>query len=338
MELAREQLLRQCELWHEEDEHQKIIAAIQDWPEESRDYEMTGILARSLNNQEEYGEALLQLDRVCEKGKLDPLWHYRRGYAYYYMKSYKEAREAFQQAAILDPDDEDSLDFIQWCDEELEPEREFSQDEFSPEMYQKKELDELEDFIISHFGEYKNVFHELVSPDIHVDICVIYPTPERNYYTLVTMGMGAHDMNVPEELTEQNLERAELVICLPSDWQLPVEDEVWYWPLRWLKLLARVPIEEDSWVGWGHTVSNDGPLAENTMLSALMLISPGAFEEAADLCTLSNGEEINFYQVIPLYQEELEYKIEHGAKALLELMNAEIMEAVDISRKNVCKS
>ena len=56
---------------------------------------------------------------------------------------------------------------------------------------------------------------------------------ERDYYTLVTMGMGAHRMNVPEELAEYKLERAELAIALPPDWKLDEEslkDERWYWP------------------------------------------------------------------------------------------------------------
>ena len=35
------------------------------------------------------------------------------------------------------------------------------------------------------------------SPDIHVDIYIIEPTRKRNYYTLITSGMGAHRMNVP---------------------------------------------------------------------------------------------------------------------------------------------
>ena len=37
---------------------------------------------------------------------------------------------------------------------------------------------------------------------------IMKPTPERNYYVLSTFGMGAHRMNVPEELADQKLERA----------------------------------------------------------------------------------------------------------------------------------
>ncbi len=35
---------------------------------------------------------------------------------------------------------------------------------------------------------------------------------------------------------------------------------------------------------------------------------------------MPSGEEVNFYQVIPLYQDEMEYKMEHDADALLEKM------------------
>ena len=31
-----------------------------------------------------------------------------------------------------------------------------------------------------------------------IHICIVPPPEERDYYTLVTMGMGAHRMNVPE--------------------------------------------------------------------------------------------------------------------------------------------
>ena len=84
----------------------------------------------------------------------------------------------------------------------------------------------IEQHIKNTFGEFENVFHELVSPDIHVDICMVPPSEERDYYTLVTMGMGAHQMNVPEELAEYKLERAELAIALPKDWKLDEESGV----------------------------------------------------------------------------------------------------------------
>ena len=134
-----------------------------------------------------------------------------------------------------DPED-DSCDHSD--NDDTQDEEEFS----NPEVYTEEEMEAVEGHIEQYFGKVENVFHELVSPDIHVDICIVPPTEERDYYTLVTMGMGAHRMNVPEELAEYKLERAELAIALPRNWKLKHEDlknERWYWPIRLLKTLAR---------------------------------------------------------------------------------------------------
>ena len=198
------------------------------------------------------------------------------------------------------------------------------EEEFSnPEVYTEEEMEAVEGHIEQYFGKFENVFHELVSPDIHVDICVVPPSEERDYCTLVTMGMGAHRMNVPEELAEYKLERAELAIALPADWKLDQEsmkDERWYWPIRLLKGLARFPIECETWLGCGHTMDNEEPFAGNTKLCASILIEPQNAEDGSEVCVLPGGEEVNFYQVIPLYEDELNYKLEHDADALLDKM------------------
>ena len=207
-----------------------------------------------------------------------------------------------------------------------------------PEVYTEEEMEAIEGHIQQYFGEFEHVFHELVSPDIHVDICVVPPSEERGYYTLVTMGMGAHRMNVPEELAEYKLERAELVIALPPDWKLDGESmkgERWYWPIGLLKVLARLPIASDSWLGFGHTMDKESPFAEDTELCAAILTGPQGMGvgDGGEVCTLPSGEEVNFYQVIPLYRDEMEYKLEHDADALLEKMES-IRFVVDPTRRN----
>lgn len=82
-------------------------------------------------------------------------------------------------------------------------------------------------------------------------------------------------MNVPKQLEEYRLERAELMIALPPDWKVGESDECWYWPLRLLKSIARLPISADTWLGWGHTVDNQEPYADNTSLCGAVLIYPG---------------------------------------------------------------
>lgn len=211
-----------------------------------------------------------------------------------------------------------------------------NENNYAPEVYSVEEMNVIEEHIQQYFGECKNVFHELVSPDIHVDICIVPPDGERNYYTLITMGMGAHRMNVPEELAEYKLERAELAIALPKNWKLTSEDfknERWYWPVRLLKTLARLPISSNTWLGFGHTMDNEADFAKNTKLCAAMLTGPQGTEEGSEVCILPNGEEVNFYQVIPLYRDELEYKLAHDADALLDKMKR-ISFVVECDRQN----
>ncbi len=209
-----------------------------------------------------------------------------------------------------------------------------SEEDSRPELYSEDEMAAVEEHIQHHFGSFEQVFHELVSPDIHVDICVIPPSEERDYYTLVTMGMGAHRMKVPEELAEYQLERAELAIALPPDWKLDeasLEDERWYWPVGLLKVLARLPITSDTWLGWGHTMDKQTPFAESTALCAAILTEPQNIDADGGVCSLPDGGEVNFYQVLPLYREELDYKLAHSAEDLLKQLS-DVSFVVDPAR------
>lgn len=117
--MMRDDLLEQLDKWHEEDEFQEIVDAITDIPEEDRDYVLTSHLGRALNNLGEYEEGLEQFLSIEEEGEGDPLWHYRIGVSYYYLKRYDEALKAFTIADQLEPDDEDTLEFLGWIKRKL---------------------------------------------------------------------------------------------------------------------------------------------------------------------------------------------------------------------------
>ena len=255
--------------------------------------------------------------------------------------SAEDKRTITRSPGVSLPEDQMTLK-ISWksTDNDLDGDSEDNSDKdvsFSePEVYTEDEMKVVENHIQQYFGKFENVFHELASPDIHVDICVIPPSEERDYYTLVTMGMGAHRMNVPEELAEYKLERAELAIALPTHWKLDAEsikDEKWYWPIGLLKVLARLPIANDTWLGFGHTMDKQSPFAEDTKLCSAILTGPQSVKPGSEVCILPDGEEVNFYQVIPLYQEESAYKMEYDADVLLKKMEG-ISFVVNPSRQN----
>ncbi len=90
----------------------------------------------------------------------------------------------------------------------------------------------------------------------------------------------------------------------------------------------------DTWLGFGHTMDKQSPFAEDTELCAALLVGPqDVVWNGGEVCTLPSGEEVNFYQVIPLYRNEMEYKMEHDADALLKKM-AGISFVVNPTRQN----
>ena len=360
----KEEFLAQIEKWNDMEKFSKCIKALEDIPEAEQDYDMVMLQVRAYENYAILGDngeepeddekeralnkALELLESIREAGESQAGWNKRMAYAYQYLVEQEEkAIEYAKRWAELDPEDSSAVAVINECNEELEKRKikcESCCDDdngdnksIAPEMYSEDEIDIIEKHIEHYYGNFEFVFHEKVSPDIHVDICLIPPSEECNWYTLVTMGMGAHLMNVPNQLKEEQLERAELVICLPEYWKLDKEhlkDEKWYWPIRLLKELARFPGENNTWLGWGHTVSYDGPLSYTTELCASILINPPCGNVGGNTCTLPDGEEVNFYQVIPLYRDELEYKLKNGTQKLLDKMNDNIL-LVNPHRLNV---
>ena len=202
-------------------------------------------------------------------------------------------------------------------------------------LYSESELEEVDKYIGETFGEFPTVLHEIVSPDIHLDVCVIPPTNEEPYYKLVTMGAGAYKMNVPEQWQDYNIEYAEYVICLPQDWNIQSKNETDYWPIRVLKNVARLPIWCDTWLAFGHTTQADEEgtaYASNTRFNSVVL--DRATDQMGDIrLKMSSGKVINFYQIVPLYPEELKFKLENNAEALFDRLNEKGIpyKVVDIS-------
>lgn len=122
--MNREELLSQINEWHEKDKHQQIIDAIEALPREEWGYTLTCLLARAYNNMAETGGAELEkaislLESVREDGKEDARWHFRLGYALFFLGRVSEALPCFRCAAELDPEDSDTQYCIWKCEEIL---------------------------------------------------------------------------------------------------------------------------------------------------------------------------------------------------------------------------
>jgi hypothetical protein len=190
-----------------------------------------------------------------------------------------------------------------------------------------------------HIGQVAHVFQEVVSPVLFVDVLVVNPTPERNWHTLVTSGMSSRAMNVPAGA--EDFRYAEVMLCLPADWKLDPESlnyEEHFWPLRWLRLLARNVHQYKTWLGYGHTVPNadpPAPFSYNTKLCGVLLIPPQSITQRFRM--LDTGlKQIHFLAMVPIYKEELELRLNQNAKTLIQrLSDSGVDELLNLKRKNV---
>ncbi len=196
--------------------------------------------------------------------------------------------------------------------------------------------------ITKHIGPVEKVFHELISDLVHIDVHCVEPTEEKPWYTLVTSGMSDRPMHAPEGLEE--LAYAELVVCLPADWDLSdegFEDEQNYWPVRSLKYLARFPHEFETWLFEGHTIPNGDPaepLSDGLGFIGWLLFWPIMVDTEFLTLEVSPEKTIHFLAIYPLFQAEMDLKLEKGTDGLIErFQKHEVCEVIDINRKDSTK-
>ena len=119
-------ILNQCQKWHEEDKHQKIVDALEAIPAEERTPEMDMELARAYNNLADSSEPegrkplhrALELMKSHEEELGDTYsWNFRMGYAYYYLDQEGRALRHFEKALQLHPGDDPKLNTQQDIEE-----------------------------------------------------------------------------------------------------------------------------------------------------------------------------------------------------------------------------
>ena len=206
----------------------------------------------------------------------------------------------------------------------------------------------ISDHIERHLGPVSGVYHEIISDKVHLDVHVVPPTADFPFYALITSGMSDRRMAVPPEApTDEAPPYAELCILLPSTWNIPqdateiaeaFEDENVYWPIRWLKMLARLPHEYGTWLGFGHTIPNGEdaePFSDETELGCMLILTALSLPEEFQTLVVSPEKTVHFYTLYPIYREEMNLKMEQGVDVLLDKFDEYgIGDVLDLSRPN----
>lgn len=202
---------------------------------------------------------------------------------------------------------------------------------FSPrsEYYTEAEMESFQNAAEEAFGTEPSIFHEIESPDIHIDILLFAPNERCPFYTVCTMGVGAHRMNVPppelhEELQKEHPElsvlmfpgwdRTELLMYLPADWK-PMwmkegasEEEIRrsFLPIATLKDAARFMVRTDKWYAFSQTFSFGEPFRPGSDYVAMVFTSPLPDCRTPGFTLKAGDKDVSVLQLIPLSASEYE--------------------------------
>ena len=132
-----------------------------------------------------------------------------------------------------------------------------------------------------------------------------------------------------------------LMIALPKDWPISAEafeNEDNDWPVRWLKKIGRLPHQNNTWIGWVHTIPNGNPVQTiaDTQFSGVILLPSVLLPDEFYKLRTKDGNTIRFYGIVPLHQTEMDLKLNTSLEALeakLEQHNIDIL--LDKRRANL---
>jgi uncharacterized protein YegJ (DUF2314 family) len=167
-----------------------------------------------------------------------------------------------------------------------------------------------------HLGKGAHVFHEIVSPSAHIDLYPYLPAPGRPYVVVATTGMAEQPMQLPPGSAADP--HVELLALLPPDWPMDSRDwnrdERGYWPMRWLKRVARFHYETGEWLGEGHVLDHGDPpqpIGDSNGFVAVLLAAPTRLPPEAQRIALRDGRSVRLLQL---------YFLDAQARAQVEAM------------------
>ncbi|WP_160139603.1 suppressor of fused domain protein [Chryseobacterium sp. c4a] len=204
-------------------------------------------------------------------------------------------------------------------------------------------VEALEKHLDTHFeSDEITVFHEMVSLDFHLDVYFIQPKDE-DFNLLITAGMSLLEMKVQDTIQDkEEYAFAELLILLPKDIKFektfPSEGKN-DWIIALIKEMARFPHHQDTFLTEGHSLQAwsdiSEPYDENTQFTSSILLPSATFDD--DFMQITSEDRIiNLYTLFPLYQNELEYKIENGYDKFFDLLiEGNIPDILNNNRKNL---
>lgn len=217
----------------------------------------------------------------------------------------------------------------------------FNATENAPAYYTDDEMTELVYSVEREFGAISEIMEDNDDAVLKCDVFVVPPNEDKDYYTLITSGLGAYKMEMPGDIPYA--ENIELAINLPASWNPNSHDEKDVWAVQWLKNIAALPVTYHTYLSGGHSIPIGGKIPGTDFVGFVLahcLKFVKEDETQPVIAQLSEDKKIHFYYLTPVFQEELDYKLEYSADALFDKFiehDVPYPPVVEVLRPNVCE-
>lgn len=345
------EIIEQLDSLHQAERFQDLVNFVDSLRPEQKTAKILGLQARACNNiywqetipeNRHFAERALSilLDLESELSH-EASWQFRIAYAYFYLGDKDKAEYHFKISNDIEPFDI-AVEFINIIHFARENDLEVP---FAQDIYYEQQSGENEDFfdmttlpsanysqseqetflesIQEKFGGISGVFRA----ENECEIFLIKPSDDIPVHTLISFGMGATAMAVPDDSVPKF---AELLLHLPADWDFQNPDNMWV--IEGLQRLAKLTTKLQTFVTGGHTI----PFAEkidNVPFDCYLLV------ENLEQMRISDEKNLQIYHVMLLYPEERLFKLNNGISALFECfddVDLPFPPILDLKRPNSC--
>ena len=172
-----------------------------------------------------------------------------------------------------------------------------------------------------------------------VSTLIMSPNEEFDYYRILTVGLGAYRGIEQAPDGKKFVHRVELVASIPGNTHFRDAIAQADWIIKIMRQFGEMIQYDNSWLGPGHTISYGDRLDESVEYDGVIFSPALSFDKEKSPCMLPCGEEVEFLQMIPLYEDEMVFKIENGSMELFNRLYEGLGDASDMivpKRKNLC--
>lgn len=178
------------------------------------------------------------------------------------------------------------------------------------------------DHVQATIGPVQGIFDCGAAYGIHLELLHVPPTEHKPFHVVASVGVSDRAMSVPapERDEEPACPHVELLMGLGPDWPSGEDGRLLEaWPLEVINVIGRFPHQQGAWLAPGHTIPNgdppqpfvpDGP-------AGVIALPPVALMPEVEWLEGDGEAPIRFMALVPLYADELSFKVQNGVDALL---------------------